>query len=129
MVRLYSLLSVEDKILEANYFAIRLNSLHGDAFTYELNAFLSAARSVTFYLQKEMAGIPLFEDWWASRQRKRWQAIRLWFSLGICAMSRRKSDESRQRTPFIGQILEQLPEGAHFYRVKSLRPVICLIKT
>ena len=51
---LNSLIPVEEKLLEADYFACRLSSLCDDAFRYELNAFLSAARSVTFLLQKEM---------------------------------------------------------------------------
>ena len=51
--RFYSLLWVEEKILEADYFARRFRSLHFEEFRYELSAFLSAARSITFWLQKE----------------------------------------------------------------------------
>lgn len=37
-------------------------------FDYELNAFLSAARSVTFLLKKEMTGVSGFASWWTERQ-------------------------------------------------------------
>jgi hypothetical protein len=37
-------------------------------FKYNLSAFLSAARSVTLFLQKEYAATPGFEEWWAARQ-------------------------------------------------------------
>ena len=37
---------------------------------YELNAFLSAARSVTFLLQKEFAAVAGFEARWIEEQRK-----------------------------------------------------------
>ena len=67
MARLRSLLFVEQKILEAEYFVDRLPHLQFEAFVYELNAFLSAARSVTFLLQKEMKGVPGFDDWWKNK--------------------------------------------------------------
>lgn len=69
-VRLPSLLLVEERLLEAEYFARRLRRLWGAPFGYELNAFLSAARSVTFLMQKEMAHVPGFPDWWAEKQRE-----------------------------------------------------------
>src|ERR1700733_14353832 len=37
----------------------------GESFGYNLNAFLSAARSVTFLLQKEYSKIDGFAEWWA----------------------------------------------------------------
>lgn len=70
MTKLNSLLLVEEKLLEAEYFACRLRSLDSDSFRYELNAFLSAARSVTSLLQKEMARVPGFKEWWPDRQRE-----------------------------------------------------------
>jgi len=68
--RLSSLLRVEERLLEAEYFARRLHRLHGERFSYDLNAFLSAARSVTFLLQKEMAHVPAFEVWWNDRREQ-----------------------------------------------------------
>ena len=67
MSPLRSLLLVEDKLLEAKYFINRLHFLFPAEFAYELNAFLSAARSVTFLLQKEMRTVPGFDKWWSDR--------------------------------------------------------------
>ena len=71
MSPLRSLLLVEEKLLEAEYFIDRLHLLssanHIMGFIYELNAFLSAARSVTFLLQKEMNSVPGFDNWWNDR--------------------------------------------------------------
>ena len=70
MTYLKSLLLVEEKLLEAEYFATRLCWLCDDHFKYELNAFLSAARNVTFLLQKEMREVVGFDDWWDNCQKK-----------------------------------------------------------
>lgn len=62
--RLTSLLLVEERLQEAEYFARHLSSpADSGAVGYELNAFLSAARSVTFVLQKVFSAVPGFEDW------------------------------------------------------------------
>jgi len=69
-IRLTSLLLVEERLLEAKYFARRLAKQNGrDRFGYELNAFLAAARSVTFLLQKEMTRVPGFADWWDGQRQ------------------------------------------------------------
>ena len=39
-------------------------------FKYRLSAFLSAARSVTFYVQKEFKHTPGFEEWYAQKQEE-----------------------------------------------------------
>ncbi len=70
MIPLTSLLLVEEKLVEAEYFALGLRSLSTDGFRYELNAFLSSSRSVTFLLQKEMVKVTGFHEWWAKRQRE-----------------------------------------------------------
>lgn len=67
MSSLRSFLLVEEKLLEAEYFLNRLHFLAFVEFTYELNAFLSASRSVTFLLQKEMRHVPGFDEWWSDR--------------------------------------------------------------
>ncbi|MFZ6735400.1 hypothetical protein ACO0LG_25995 [Undibacterium sp. Ji42W] len=41
---------------------------HGDEFKYCLNAFVFAARSISFLLQKEMAHVCGFKQWWACQQ-------------------------------------------------------------
>ena len=70
MTYLKSLLLVEERLLEAEYFAPRLRWLCGDHFKYELNAFLSAARNATVLLQKEMREVFGFNDWWDNCQKK-----------------------------------------------------------
>lgn len=69
MIRLTSLLRVEERLLEANYFSGRLARLRGENHGYELNAFLSAARSVTFLIQKELSKVPGFMAWWETQRR------------------------------------------------------------
>jgi hypothetical protein len=69
--RLTSLLLVEERLAEAEYFATRLfKATSSTVLGYELNAFLSAARSVTFLLQKEFAHVEGFETWWQARRRE-----------------------------------------------------------
>jgi len=64
-MRLTSLLLVEERLLEGEYFLKRMARERGEPFGYNLNAFLSAARSVTFLLQKEYSKIGGFAEWWA----------------------------------------------------------------
>ncbi len=66
--RFHSLLLVEERLLEAEYFTVRLSRSRDHAHGFELNAFLSAARSVTFLIQKEMSKVPGFSDWWDARR-------------------------------------------------------------
>lgn len=68
--QLRSLLLVEEKLLEGEYFVRRLSRCRGDALGFELNAFLSAARSVTFLIQKEMLKVPGFTNWWDARRKE-----------------------------------------------------------
>jgi len=56
-----------EKLLEAEHFLGRLVQSDGIAFQFELNAFLSASRSVTFMMQSALARVPGFEDWYALR--------------------------------------------------------------
>jgi hypothetical protein len=68
-LRLNSLLLVEERLLEAEYFVRRLYTPTGsDQFGYELNAFLSSARSITFLIQKELSAVPSFAQWWEERR-------------------------------------------------------------
>ena len=61
--RLTSLLLVEERLMEADFFAGRLVRAKPNSVGYFLSAFLSAARSVTFLLQKELAHVPGFRQW------------------------------------------------------------------
>lgn len=70
-VRLTSLLRVEERLMEAEYFARRMfDSPNSTILGYELNAFLSAARSVTFLLQKELTAVDGFSAWWTADRAK-----------------------------------------------------------
>lgn len=70
-LHLTSLLRVEERLMEAEYFARRMSDLPDSAsLGYELNAFLSAARSVTFLLQKEFSATEGFKAWWGADRAK-----------------------------------------------------------
>lgn len=69
MLRLTNLLLVEEKLLEAEHFSRRLSGQRDvQKAHFELNAFLSAARSVTFLIQKELTHIIGFKEWWAEKR-------------------------------------------------------------
>jgi hypothetical protein len=59
-----------EKLIEAEYFLSRMTQVGFTEFQYELNAFLSASRSVTFVLQKSFSGVQGFEAWYASQRDK-----------------------------------------------------------
>lgn len=55
------------KLREARYFLDRMKETKtGPEFKYNLSAFLSAARSVTFYLQKEYREDEEFDEWYST---------------------------------------------------------------
>jgi hypothetical protein len=67
-----SMTKTREKLLEAKYFfecMIDKQSEH-DAFKYNLSAFLAAARSVTFIMQKEFDKVLGFKEWYADKQAK-----------------------------------------------------------
>jgi hypothetical protein len=66
--RLTSLLLVEERLLEGEYFLKCMTRARAEPFGYNLNGFLAAARSVTFLLQKEYSKIDGFATWWALEQ-------------------------------------------------------------
>lgn len=57
-----------EKLQEAEYFLARQTQTNGIEFQFELNAFLSASRGVTFFLQKAMAHVEGFEEWYRQQQ-------------------------------------------------------------
>lgn len=57
-----------EKLLEAEHFLGRLADSDGLEFQFELNAFLSASRAVTFVLQKAMSDVPGFAEWYQRHQ-------------------------------------------------------------
>ena len=67
-MRLQSLLLVEERLVEAAFWTDEMRYAPGEVFGYQLNAFLSSARSVTFLLQKEFSTVPGFAEWWEERR-------------------------------------------------------------
>lgn len=59
-----------ERLLEAEYFLVRLPGAHSLEFQALLNAFLSASRSVTFLLQSSMARVLGFDEWYLTRQQE-----------------------------------------------------------
>lgn len=57
-----------EKLLEAERFLALLSRSSGLVFQFELNAFLSASRSVTLVLQKAMSGVSGFANWYEQQQ-------------------------------------------------------------
>jgi len=60
------------KIREAEYFLSMMNQVHvfedDNTFSYNLSAFLSAARSITWHMQKQYGDRQNFDEW--DRQRR-----------------------------------------------------------
>ncbi|MBI3251861.1 MAG: hypothetical protein HYZ52_00880 [Candidatus Omnitrophica bacterium] len=58
-----------DKLNEAKYFLDRAKEspFHTDAFRYNISAFLSASRSITFMMKKEFFSVPGFEKWYEKK--------------------------------------------------------------
>jgi hypothetical protein len=65
-----SIRHASEKLQEAEYFLGRIASAAGLEFQFNLNAFLSACRSVTFVLQKSMAAVPGFASWYDEQRRE-----------------------------------------------------------
>jgi len=59
-----------EKLNEAKYFleCMKEKQSDRDPFIYNLSAFLSAARSVTLFMQKEFKHVSGFDNWYASKQ-------------------------------------------------------------
>ena len=61
-----------DKLQEAKFFFEQMNNCQTDrtGFKYNLSAFLSAFRSITFVMQKEYSKIQDFENWYQVKQEE-----------------------------------------------------------
>jgi len=59
-----------EKLLEAEHFLAQMLKSEGLYFQFELNAFLSASRSITFVLQKTLAHVPDFSVWYKQQQAR-----------------------------------------------------------
>jgi hypothetical protein len=64
-------MDTQQKYNEAEYFLgmMKENDEDRQRFKYNLSAFLSAARSVTFVLQKESSKNPEFKEWYSKKQK------------------------------------------------------------
>jgi hypothetical protein len=64
------LVTAHQKFDEAAYFynGMFANRNNSKVFPYYLSAFVSALRSVTYYLQKQYANDPRFKEWYARKQ-------------------------------------------------------------
>src|SRR5213592_4214996 len=62
--------NTHEKIEESHYFLHNAaeNYHWPDPFRWNLNAFLQALRSTTFYLQKEKDQVPGFDSWYPEQQ-------------------------------------------------------------
>jgi hypothetical protein len=59
-----------ERLQECEHFLGQMAGAHEPEFRFELNAFLSACRSVTFVLQKCLAHVPHFETWFAAEREQ-----------------------------------------------------------
>jgi hypothetical protein len=59
-----------DRLNECEYFLARMVFASGPEFRFELNAFLAAARSVTFVLQKSLGHVPQFDTWYENQREQ-----------------------------------------------------------
>jgi len=61
-----------EKLLEAEFFLEHMKETQSDraAFKYNLSAFLTAARSVTLFMQKEFKKVSGFKEWYEEKQAK-----------------------------------------------------------
>lgn len=62
--------NTREKLLEAKYFLDRMieKQSERDFFQYNLSAFLSAARSITFFMQEEYGKANGFDQWYTNKQ-------------------------------------------------------------
>jgi hypothetical protein len=97
-----------EKLLEAEHFRARLIGSDGLQFQFELNAFLSASRSVTFILQKAMSDVPGFAAWYEQQQALMKADAAMRFFLELRNISQKQGPVS-----FVGG---SLPGGGWTYR-------------
>ncbi|RWX60991.1 hypothetical protein [Mesorhizobium sp. M2A.F.Ca.ET.039.01.1.1] len=105
-----------ERLREAEYFLVRLPMTHGLEFQANLNAFLSASRSVTFLLQSSLAHVPGFEDWYRLRRQEMSVDPAMRFFLDLRNISQKQGPVS-----YVGS---GQPDGTSTHRfVAGQRPV------
>lgn len=85
-----------------------MNNSHGLEFQFELNAFLSASRSVTFVLQKAFSNVPGFDVWYEKQQARMKADAAMRFFLELRNISQKQGPVS-----FVGG---SIPGGDWTYR-------------
>src|SRR5215204_4740198 len=65
-------MQTENKLKEAKYFFNQMkdNLNNPEILGYNLSAFVTAARTVTWFMQKEYASNPKFSSWYETKQRE-----------------------------------------------------------
>lgn len=104
-----------EKLLEAEHFLARMTVSDGLEFQFELNAFLSASRSLTFVLQKTLSGVPGFTVWYERQQVRMKADAAMRFFLELRNISQKQGAVS-----FVGG---SLPGGRWTYRFVG-RPLV-----
>jgi len=74
---------VIDRLLEAEYFLIKLPHLSGTELQFHLHAFISASRNVTFSLQYFMSDVEGFTEWYDDKQSHMKSDIEMKFFLNL----------------------------------------------
>ncbi|MBF5095148.1 hypothetical protein F1643_12385 [Azospirillum sp. INR13] len=97
-----------EKLLEAEHFLARMINSNGLVFQFEINAFLSASRSVSFVLQKSFSDVPGFTFWYAEQQAHMKADPAMRFFLELRNISQKQGPIS-----FVGG---SLPDGRWTYR-------------
>lgn len=97
-----------EKLLEAEYFLAGLSGSSDLAFQFELNAFLSASRSVSFVLQNAMSEVARFANWYEQQQAAMKSDRSMRFFVELRNISQKQGPVS-----FVGG---SLPDGNWTYR-------------
>jgi hypothetical protein len=80
------------KLREAQYFLHTTSQLFNNQsleFEFHLNAFVNAARNVTFVLQNEYSRAPGFKEWWAGHQIQQDEAAKKFVNLRNVSLKER----------------------------------------
>jgi hypothetical protein len=107
---------IDGKLRESDFFLEQLRSAQDlDVARYYFSAFLSAARSVTFALQKCLGGLAHFDGWYADRQNElRDHAIATYFKDIRDQVIHQGLNPLKRHVRGVGGIV-----GSNFYLVKS----------
>ena len=65
---LFSANLIIDRLIEAEYFLLKASNSQGREFQFNMHAFLSAARNVTFSIQYLLSDTPQFSEWYLLQQ-------------------------------------------------------------